>query len=603
LTKKYLLKGNHAFWYNDGTMAQQRFIGIRAHIGGSYREETLLGRDYMVVPVVMLVEGTLQGMTSTGPELALAEEFGRFPASWDGRPVVMNHPVDEDGTPVSANSPQALKDYQIGQIFHTNVSGRKLLAEAWIDVKRVQTLNSKSKAVYKVLNDGEIVEVSTGYFSQLEETSGEYDGSPYDFIQRNIVPDHFAFLEEGAIGACSIEDGCGAPRMNQSTPFAHFSVNAAPPKVNCSGKPDCQCGGTHQKPTTLSVPELMVEDDNPSGFAAFKQSLLRVLTGADIREERTADTIQVRDEKARKKKKGKKGMLDYAEVMAQAFPDSMLADDARRLVQQALRKDGMSAYVLGLTKDHAIYEAYDPNDGYYKTYSRTYDVAEGGAVTFGDEVQEVNLIMQVLPVANTADATSDGTSPEGTKEHTMPKPNETAPAPGTDPKTHSWKDASGKEYNVTLNADGTVAKVEPVEAKAETTAEAPKPETPTTQEKKPVTVADYISAAPSEVQDVLNESLRMHNSRRDALVAQLKATNRCKIPDDRLKTMKLGELEELAALADIKPTFEGSALPNTSTDGINANEGDGGFEAAPRVFEYGAKADSTSEGAKPATTH
>src|SRR5690242_2596634 len=167
---------------------KRQLIGIRAHTSGSYRTEQLFGKEYMVVPVVALVEGVIQGMTAAGPELALAEEFGRFPNGWDGRPVVMGHP-QVDGQPVSANSPQVLTEYQIGFLFNTRVTNKKLMQEAWIEVSRAKSLNANSKSILAALKKGEMIEVSTGYFAQIEETSGTYnaDGHEQEYIaiQRN----------------------------------------------------------------------------------------------------------------------------------------------------------------------------------------------------------------------------------------------------------------------------------------------------------------------------------------------------------------------------------------------------------------------------------
>ena len=61
---------------------------------------------------------------------------------------------------------------------------------------------------------GEQVEVSTGYWANVRPSSGKFNGEAYVGIQTNVVPDHLAILEEGAIGACSWKDGCGAPRLN-----------------------------------------------------------------------------------------------------------------------------------------------------------------------------------------------------------------------------------------------------------------------------------------------------------------------------------------------------------------------------------------------------
>ena len=85
-------------------------VSFRAQMGGSLRTNTLYGKDQLIVPVVALVEGVLQAMNAATPELALAEEFGKFPAGWNGRPVVMNHPII-DKNPVSANSPSVLETF------------------------------------------------------------------------------------------------------------------------------------------------------------------------------------------------------------------------------------------------------------------------------------------------------------------------------------------------------------------------------------------------------------------------------------------------------------------------------------------------------------
>src|SRR5581483_1694069 len=212
-------------------MTKTVFSGIRAQAEAEYRSETLFGRDYIVVPVVALVEGVIQGMASDGPELALAEEFARFPAGWDGRPVVMSHPT-QNGKPVSANSPQVLKDYQIGFLFNSRRDGQKLKQEAWIDTELAANLNDDSKEVLQRLKDGKPIEVSTGYFAQIEEATGKFNLKSYQGIQRNVVPDHLAFLPNGTLGACSNKDGCGAPRVNQG----EFRVN-----TSCEG--ECQCGG------------------------------------------------------------------------------------------------------------------------------------------------------------------------------------------------------------------------------------------------------------------------------------------------------------------------------------------------------------------------
>ncbi len=71
----------------------KNYINILATADTStIRVETMAGKEYTVVPCIALVEGVLQGANSDAPELALASEFGKIIAGWNGRPLVLNHP-------------------------------------------------------------------------------------------------------------------------------------------------------------------------------------------------------------------------------------------------------------------------------------------------------------------------------------------------------------------------------------------------------------------------------------------------------------------------------------------------------------------------------
>lgn len=175
---------------------------------GEVRTETLGGIQYLVAPVVSIVEGVLNG------ELLLAEEFGAFPSAWDGRPVVLGHPCDADGLPISANNPETLEQCMVGTVYNTTSNG-KLKHEMWIEVRRAER-TADGKELLRRLRGNNPVEVSTAYFRDVDEESGEYNGIAYEGVARNIRPDHLASLlhEEGA---CSWRDGCGAPRLNEQS--------------------------------------------------------------------------------------------------------------------------------------------------------------------------------------------------------------------------------------------------------------------------------------------------------------------------------------------------------------------------------------------------
>jgi hypothetical protein len=169
--------------------------------------KTHQGKQHLVVPVIMMVEGVHRG--SHGPLLHQIDELGHFPEAWNGIPVVINHP-EIDGQSVSANDPEIVEHQTIGRVYHTWVDGNRLRAEAWIDEEKLQQLSAELLAQFK---KGELVEVSLGMFSDEEKVEGNWNSEKYSGIARNHRPDHLALLP-GGVGACSIADGCGI-RLNK----------------------------------------------------------------------------------------------------------------------------------------------------------------------------------------------------------------------------------------------------------------------------------------------------------------------------------------------------------------------------------------------------
>jgi hypothetical protein len=176
--------------------------------GYAVKEKQLDGKKHLVVPVVMMVEGVHHG--SRGPLLHKISELGKYPASWNGIPIVIDHP-EKDGEPVSANSPDVLEARCVGRVFKTKVKGTKLKSEAWLEENKLRQVSSDTLASVKA---SEPVEVSVGVFSDEVEETGEWNGEEYTAVATNHRPDHLALLP-GGTGACSLEDGCGI-RANKS---------------------------------------------------------------------------------------------------------------------------------------------------------------------------------------------------------------------------------------------------------------------------------------------------------------------------------------------------------------------------------------------------
>ena len=183
---------------------QTREFQLYLQTTGGYtaQQRTHQGRAHLVVPVTMMVEGVHVG--SAGPLLHTIAELGKFPESWNGIPVVIDHP-EVNGHNISANAPDVIDARTVGRVYNTKVSGSKLKAEVWLDTDRLRQVSSVTLAQ---INAAEILEVSVGVFTEEQAEEGEWNGEQYNAVAINHRPDHLALLPGGR-GACSVEDGCG----------------------------------------------------------------------------------------------------------------------------------------------------------------------------------------------------------------------------------------------------------------------------------------------------------------------------------------------------------------------------------------------------------
>jgi len=160
------------------------------------RRETVGGVAYLVAPIVSAREGVMNGILYPATELAASAN------AWNGVPTPLGHPVDSAGRFMSAAnvaSPGliAASEWREGGLRH-EVRLNEALAPAELLAR---------------LLAGEMIEVSTGLYAEIEPASGLFNGAAYAGIARNIRPDHIAILLHER-GACSRDDGCGFPRAN-----------------------------------------------------------------------------------------------------------------------------------------------------------------------------------------------------------------------------------------------------------------------------------------------------------------------------------------------------------------------------------------------------
>ncbi len=170
------------------------------------RHDEMEGRPFIVAPMVMITEGVHAG--SEGPLLYPSEELSKTPAIWNHKPIIVYHPAPGQ----SACDPDVINSRKIGLIMNTKFEDGKLKAEAWLEPTRMEKVDNR---VAEAIENGEMVELSTGVFTDNELTGGEWNGEKYDAIARNYRADHLAILPDQT-GACSIADGAGLLRLNQA---------------------------------------------------------------------------------------------------------------------------------------------------------------------------------------------------------------------------------------------------------------------------------------------------------------------------------------------------------------------------------------------------
>jgi hypothetical protein len=166
------------------------------------------GKQYYVVPVVMMVEGVHNG--SAGPIYHSIEVLSECVADWEFKPVTIHHPTNDDGEFISVQEEGILENWSVGFVSNAQIEDNKLKALAYLDIQKLSILSDETLSN---IQNGKIMEVSVGIFTDNDEIEGEWNGEHYTAIAKKHRPDHLALLP-GETGACSVKDGCGV-RVNQ----------------------------------------------------------------------------------------------------------------------------------------------------------------------------------------------------------------------------------------------------------------------------------------------------------------------------------------------------------------------------------------------------
>jgi len=168
----------------------------------SVREETVDGDRHLVVESVPFI---------TNMELAggyvPAAEVRDSTQGWAGVPDTVNHPRDETGEVISANSPEALDKFGVGRAENPHYDGEYVRADIRVNADRAASMGGDAADIVAAIDAGEPFDVSSQYVPK-PLPAGEYDGEYRENVEGIARPDSIALLPHKT-GQCSIEHGCG----------------------------------------------------------------------------------------------------------------------------------------------------------------------------------------------------------------------------------------------------------------------------------------------------------------------------------------------------------------------------------------------------------
>jgi hypothetical protein len=543
---------------NGTTNMARRYAALEATINAAdVREETYQGRTYLVAPVIALVEGVIQGINSENPELALASVFGESPEGWNGRPVVMGHPQDASGEYVSANSPEVLDSWAFGQVFNTHLDGTKLKMEAWIDTEIAEAKTGNFAETIGRLTAGELVEVSVGIFVFIEDVSGVYLGQEYSSIWVDTTPDHLALLPNGLIGACSVERGCGTPRVNMVKPMKNVSTSntpatppipAAPTVSKVQAQSHCQCGGGNgNSSSSCSCSELDAIKVPPP------PSLNLNLTPAQVRKSRSGMTSVNITTTAPAFGAEELAKRISATLSVNALPADRFNNDIYSAIRRAVSKQWDGAYCFGYTTDYVVFDMYDYDTGTYGYFKVGINVSSDLEVEFTSAPVEITLVTNIIekPEEENAMTVASGQHPANHQVNTgEDAPAAVSPAADDDTTNNTTPSTTTETPPVTTTEPPATDKpVAPATTPGGGAEDNAGNTAVTNNAAKPVTLADYIAAAPSEIRDVLRESVVVHAAQKKHVVAAILSTNKSPYSEAELNAKPLDELRKLASFA------------------------------------------------------
>ncbi len=480
--------------------AKNELVTLKSNVTPSVRNDRMEDKDWLVVPMVMLVEGVHNG--SCGALYYPKEELEKTPASWNHKPVVVYHPNGP-----TACDPDVITNRKVGVIMNTKFDGGKLKAEAWLDPDRIKKIDNR---IAEAIENKSMMELSTGLFTDLEGPDGDWGQEHYDAIAVNYRPDHLALLPDMK-GACSMEDGAGFLRLNSEKEkktedrISKLWADTYFPVLRAAGIDT----------TKLTSNEL-------SHSAVFMQ-----LDGLVRKKNSNAWIEEVFDSFLCYSVNGELFKQEYEVGKDDVITLKNTPEPVVRVVQYKtksgtfleVKNDNQDGKEQSMNKDELIKK-----------------LLENGDSGWTDKDKEIlnSMDEKVLGViVEKVDNRAAAEAAEKKKAEEEAAKNKAAETKKAETKTES---AAVTTTNVAVEN-----KTEP---------------------KKPMTEEEYIATAPKNIQNVLTRGLKAYNSEVSRLIKIIKSNPKCSFSDEYLQNRELDELVGLAKIAapEDKPLDQNSIL-------------------------------------------
>ncbi len=495
------------------------------------------GRSHLVVPAVLMVEGVHHAMNSQ-PLYYSAAVLSHIPEIFNDTASLVEHPVDSNGNPISANSVVVHENQVIGRLFNTHFEHPALKSEIWIDEEKAKVNNPE---FIEALERGDRIDVSTGVFVLSNDTKGTWNGEDYEGEVIYQWPDHLALLPGGE-GACNWKDGCGIRNQGAKNMNTNIRSNARTPVYQ----------GTEEM-SFFDMPTSF-EDFRNGYYVHTKTPLPEVLPDwidEAPPEMKTwiAERTLLGDENAE--------FLDLWASLPVVNPSTnqLNRDALSRILSDRIMEHRLPLEVVQSVRQQALSLLESEFNADISTVSNS-----------GDEGLVTKMLNGMKNIFANKDDCGCKTTMEVNKmdkKEKISKLIENGVFPEDRRKELEAMDDQYIDKFVEFSAESTEepspeqGKEKAVKAKVST--EAVEEE----EEEKEMTAEEYIQKAPPEVREPMEQMLSAHNAQKDELVKSLVANKSNKFSEEYLKGQSLEVLRNMAELAQVEVDY--SLKGNLST--------------------------------------